>query len=207
MRRAFALCVLLAACDPAATPSQTPDPVPTQTSTPDPTATQTPTADPAPTQAPTTQTPTPTPPSGTFELDGDSLKLPGPIVFETASDVLKPESETSLLHVRDYLAAKPAITLLRIEGHTDNVGAASASQALSEARALAVAKWLVKKGVDCTRLIPVGFGSQKPIAPNDTADNRAQNRRITFVNAALRGHPIGGMPVEGSGKVAGDPCR
>jgi OOP family OmpA-OmpF porin len=175
--------------------------MPVQTPTPDPAATQTPTADPAPTQAPT---PTPT---GTFELDGDSLKLPGPIVFDTAKDVLKPESESALLHVRDYLTQKPAITLLRIEGHTDNFGATSTSQALSEARALAVAKWLVQKGVDCKRLIPVGFGSSKPIVPNDTVDNRAQNRRITFVNAALRGHPIGGMPVDGGGKVAGDPCQ
>ena len=63
------------------------------------------------------------------------------------------------------------------------------------------------KGIDCKRLIPVGFGETKPVAPNDTPDNKAQNRRTAFVNAALKGKPIGGMPVDGGGKVAGDPCK
>ena len=66
---------------------------------------------------------------------------------------------------------------------------------------------MVAVGIKCDRLIPVGFGSAKPIVPNDTPDHKAQNRRIAFVNAALRGRAIGGMPVDGGGKVAGDPCR
>jgi OOP family OmpA-OmpF porin len=65
----------------------------------------------------------------------------------------------------------------------------------------------VAKGIKCTRLIAVGFGATKPVAANDTPENKAQNRRIAFVNAALKGRPIGGMSVDGGGKIAGDPCR
>ncbi|APR77141.1 Outer membrane protein [Minicystis rosea] len=142
-----------------------------------------------------------------FEFVNGALKLPGPVVFETGSDKLSPVSDTVLEVVEDYLGAKPAITLLRIEGHTDSDGKADNNLALSEKRAMAVARWLVGHGVACSRLIPVGFGQTKPIVPNDTADNKAQNRRVAFVNAALNGKPIGGAPVDGGGKVAGDPCK
>lgn len=141
-----------------------------------------------------------------FQLDGNNLVLPSPVLFEAGNDKLRPESDSALDYVRRYLVDKTYITLLRVEHHTDNQGAAAANQALSERRALAVTRWLVGKGVDCKRLLPVGFGESKPIAPNDNAENRVRNRRTAFVNAALRGRPIGGMPVDGGGKVAGDPC-
>ena len=72
---------------------------------------------------------------------------------------------------------------------------------------LSVAHWLVGVGIACNRLLPVGFGQTKPIAPNDTPDNKAQNRRVDFVNTAVKGKPIGGKPVDGGGKVAGDACH
>lgn len=167
---------------------------------------------PPPTAAPT-QAPQAPPsrsrrtPHSNFELVNGALKLPGPVVFETGSDKLSPVSDTVLDVVEDYLAAKPDITLLRIEGHTDSDGKADANQMLSERRAMAVARWLIGQGVLCSRLIPVGFGQTKPVAANDTADNKAQNRRVAFVNAALKTKPIGGAPVDGGGKVAGDPCK
>ena len=157
-----------------------------------------------------TATPTPEPVKpkvGGVEVKNGQLVLPGPVVFETGKDILKPESDEVLSLVKGYLDAKPEISLLRIEGHTDSDGADAANQTLSEGRALAVARWLVAKQIDCKRLIPVGFGETKPVAANDTPENKAQNRRTAFVNAALRGKPIGGMPVDGGGKVAGDPCK
>ncbi|HVH41849.1 MAG TPA: OmpA family protein [Labilithrix sp.] len=120
---------------------------------------------------------------------------------------LSPSSDASLAHVADYLAAKPYVSLLRIEGHSDDGAPAAASAALTERRAMSVAKWLVAHGVDCKRLVAVGFGSTKPVAPSDTPQNNARNSRVEFVNAALRGRPIGGMPVDGGGRVAGDACR
>jgi len=145
------------------------------------------------------------PPS--FEIENNALKLPGQILFETGKDKLKSESEPLLAHVKAYLDAKSYVTLLRIEVHSDAQGADSYNQMMSEKRALAVARALVGRGVDCKRLLPVGFGESKPIADNTTAEGRAKNRRTVFANAALRGKPIGGQPVDGGGKVAGDPCR
>jgi len=167
-----------------------------------------------PPPAATAETPAPAPAAPVqrtktvnFQMEGGALKLPGPVVFETGSDKLKPESDEVLAIVQDYLEAKPKVSLLRIEGHTDSDGKREANQTLSEQRSLAVARWLVAKGIDCKRLIPVGFGQEKPIADNATPEGKAQNRRTAFVNAALDGKPIGGMPVDGGGKVAGDPCK
>jgi OOP family OmpA-OmpF porin len=143
-------------------------------------------------------------------MEKGALKLPGPVVFETGSDKLKPESDTVLQFVKDYLDAKPDITLLRVEGHTDNDGNPAANETLSEKRALAVSRWLVGKGIDCHRLLPVGFGQTRPIVGTvaaQTPDEKAQNRRTAFLNAAVKGKPIGGMPVDGGGKVAGDSCK
>lgn len=141
-----------------------------------------------------------------YEIENNELKLPSPITFQTASDKLRPESDAPLEYVRGYLEAKSYISTLRIEAHTDRDGSAAANQTLTEKRALAVAKWLVAHGVDCKRLIAVGFGGEKPIAENNTPENKAKNRRVSFVNAALRGHAIGGMSIDGNGRSAGDVC-
>lgn len=142
-----------------------------------------------------------------FEIKDNHLVLPAPITFVTGKATLTPESDAALAHIKAYLDDKTYVTTLRIENHTDSSGNAKFNQALTEQRALAVAKALVGKGVDCKRLLPVGFGETKPVAANDTAEHRAQNRRTEVINAALRGHPIGGMPVDGGGKIAGDPCQ
>jgi OOP family OmpA-OmpF porin len=165
--------------------------------------------EPAKTAEPAATTPAPEPEKAkpAFKVEGGQLRLPGPVVFESGKDILKPESDEVLTIVKQYLDSKPEITLLRIEGHTDSDGDDRANQTLSELRSMAVARWLVAKGTDCKRLIPVGFGETKPIAANDTPENKAQNRRTAFINAALKGKPIGGMPVDGGGKVGGDPCK
>lgn len=137
-----------------------------------------------------------------FKLEGHELVLPSPITFKPGSDTLTEESTAALNHVRAYLEAKSYISQLRIEGHAED----AASQALTQKRALAVARWLVAKGVECKRLVPVGFGNTKPVADNSTAEGKAQNRRITFVNAGLRDRAIGGMPMDGGSKSAGDAC-
>lgn len=141
-----------------------------------------------------------------YALENNELKLTDPFVFAARSDKLLPQSEKALTVVKDYLAEKKAVTLLRIEGHTDASDDAEADQQLSERRALSVARWLVEKSVDCKRLVVVGFGSTKPVAANDTPEHKAQNLRIAFVNAALLGRAIGGMPAHGGGRVAGDVC-
>lgn len=142
-----------------------------------------------------------------FKMKGDQLELPGPVVFDVNKTTLRPESDDVLQIVHDYLAATPKVSLLRIEGHTDDVGQDAANQKLSEGRAMAVAKWLKDKGIDCKRLIPVGFGETRPVADNKAEEGKAQNRRTAFVNAELDGKPIGGLPVDGGGTRAGDACK
>lgn len=141
-----------------------------------------------------------------YVLEGNEVKLNKPIVFETGSDKLKEESTAALVIIKQYLTDKSYISLLRVECHTDNTGNLAANQSLSEKRALAVCVALVKMGVDCKRLLAVGFGANKPVAGNDTPEGKAANQRVSIINAALRGHAIGGMPVDGGGKLAGDSC-
>jgi len=135
------------------------------------------------------------------------VKTAKQIIFETGSDELKPESMAALEVIKQYLADKSYISLLRVECHTDNSGDVNAGQLLTKKRALAICKKLVEMGVDCRRLIAVGFGNTKPVADNSTPEGKAQNRRVSFLNAALRNRLIGGMPADGGGKVAGDVCN
>jgi OOP family OmpA-OmpF porin len=141
-----------------------------------------------------------------YKLEGNEVKINQPVLFETGSAALKPESEAALKIIKQYLDDKSYISLLRVEAHSDNSNNAVANQALTEKRAYAVCRALVVMGVDCKRLIPVGFGDTKPIEDNSTPAGKAANRRISFVNVALRGHLIGGMPADGGGVVAGDIC-
>jgi OOP family OmpA-OmpF porin len=141
-----------------------------------------------------------------FDVQGNRLIVPHPLSFSVGKATLSAESDAAIDYVKRYLTAKSYISLLRIEVHSDNSGNEAMNQKLSEERALAVGKAIIAKGIDCKRLLAVGFGSMKPVAPNDTPENKAKNRRVSFENAALRDRPIGGMPVDGGGKVAGDLC-
>jgi OOP family OmpA-OmpF porin len=67
-----------------------------------------------------------------------------------------------------------------VEGHTDNTGSDAYNQALSVRRANAVLKYLVDAGVPASRLSAQGFGESQPVADNDTAEGRAQNRRVVL---------------------------
>lgn len=127
--------------------------------------------------------------------DGHAMVLPQGLAFAPGSPDLLTQSEPGLALIRAYLAKQPTITLLRIEGHVTDAPDEQSRLVLSLKRSLTVARWLVEHGVECKRLIPVGFGSSKPRhPPGDT-----RNERIEFVNAALRGRPIGGLPVDGGG--------
>ena len=99
------------------------------------------------------------------------------ILFDTGKSDIKPESAGVLDEIVKVLT-KDAKLKLRVEGHTDNVGAKAANMKLSKQRAEAVKKWLVGKGVAAARLEATGLGDSKPLAPNDSDDARAKNRRV-----------------------------
>ena len=138
-----------------------------------------------------------------YKISGNEVVIAKAVSFETGSAKLTLESDEALTIVKQYLDDKSYISRLRIEGHLATDG----SQQLSEQRALAVCKRLVELGVDCKRLIAVGFGNTKPVADNGTPEGRSQNTRISFINVALLGHLIGGMPEDGGGHIAGDVCE
>ena len=142
-----------------------------------------------------------------YKLEGSEVKITKPVLFEAGSAKLKPESIAALEIIKQYLTDKSYISQLRVECHTDNSDAAAISQALTEKRAMVICRKLIEMGVDCKRLLAVGFGDTKPVADNSTADGKAENRHVSFVNVSLRGHVIGGMPVDGGGKVAGELCN
>jgi len=78
-----------------------------------------------------------------------------------------------------------------VAGHADARGRAKRNLALSQRRARAVVTYLIQKGIDAGRLEAVGYGEARPVAPNDTPQNRAKNRRIEveITGAAAQGPP------------------
>jgi OOP family OmpA-OmpF porin len=74
------------------------------------------------------------------------------------------------------LQKNPTIKI-EIAGHTDNKGDKKYNQTLSQKRAETVVNYIVKKGIAITRLTAKGYGDTTPIAPNDTEENKAKNRR------------------------------
>jgi outer membrane protein OmpA-like peptidoglycan-associated protein len=103
------------------------------------------------------------------------------ILFDTDSDVIKPESAPVIKQIAKGLETNPNLKLL-IEGHTDSVGNADHNLDLSRRRAEAVRSVLITQfNVDDTRLAAAGKGSSKPVDTNDTPQGRAQNRRVELV--------------------------
>ncbi|MBW3468703.1 OmpA family protein [Arthrospiribacter ruber] len=101
------------------------------------------------------------------------------IFFDFDKDELKPESMSSLKRLRDFLMTNYNVNIY-IVGHTDNVGSASYNENLSLRRAESVKRYLLENGIKEGRAIPLGKGDREPIRPNDSAENRAMNRRITI---------------------------
>lgn len=105
------------------------------------------------------------------------IRLDLDVLFAFDSDKIAPAYEGKIKEVSDLLNAHPDYSVI-LEGHTDSVGAEAYNQKLSERRAAAVAKVLMKDGVAANRISTVGYGETKPVADNATKEGRAQNRRV-----------------------------
>jgi outer membrane protein OmpA-like peptidoglycan-associated protein len=103
----------------------------------------------------------------------------GHINFATDSATLESSSFATLDRLAAAARSCPGIRIA-IEGHTDAEGSAAYNQRLSVRRAKAVETYLVRAGADRKQLEAVGYGLSRPVAPNDTEDNMARNRRIEF---------------------------
>ncbi|HEY5676104.1 MAG TPA: OmpA family protein [Myxococcales bacterium] len=108
------------------------------------------------------------------------ILLKDSINFDTGKDTIKKDSLPLLDQVAKLLQEHPEMKRVRVEGHTDNRGGAAFNKELSTRRAAAVVRYLVRKGVDPSRLVAAGYGFEQPIASNATALGRAKNRRVAF---------------------------
>jgi outer membrane protein OmpA-like peptidoglycan-associated protein len=113
------------------------------------------------------------------------LQMPSGITFATDSATVQPQFRPTLDKVADVLDRYNQ-TYVDVYGHTDSTGSDSYNQSLSERRAVAVADYLVSRGVESARLETLGYGETQPIATNDTEDGRAQNRRVEIKIVPVR---------------------
>jgi OOP family OmpA-OmpF porin len=102
------------------------------------------------------------------------------ILFETNEAKLLPLSYSNLDIMAEYLNKNPK-SIVEIAGHTDNTGNETQNQLLSENRARAVLTYLLMKNIDKSRISYKGYGSSKPIATNETLEDRKINRRVEFI--------------------------
>jgi outer membrane protein OmpA-like peptidoglycan-associated protein len=118
------------------------------------------------------------------------------VLFDTAQATLRPGAREKLAKVAGIVLAHPDLHL-DIEGHTDSVGDDAYNQRLSERRAASVSEFLIKQGVQASAITSKGFGETSPVASNDTAAGRQQNRRVELV--------VTGESIKGSAASAGVP--
>jgi OOP family OmpA-OmpF porin len=128
-----------------------------------------------------------------IRLEGSNVRVMQQVHFQTASATILPDSFPMLGEIAQLLIANPDIKQMRIEGHTDNHGAADYNLDLSKRRAASVRTWLMEHGVDGGRMQSQGYGMTLPVASNETEQGRAENRRVEFkvVDEAATGAPSG----------------
>lgn len=114
------------------------------------------------------------------EIETERLSLKDAINFDTGKDTIRAESSAIIDAIAAILNGHADLRLIRVEGHTDNVGSAAYNKDLSQRRAQSVVAALAARGVARERLVPVGFGFERPVAPNTSPLGRAKNRRVEF---------------------------
>jgi len=112
------------------------------------------------------------------------------VLFDTGKFTLKPGAREKLARISGIVLAHPGLKL-EVEGHTDSVGSDELNQKLSEQRADSVREFLVQQGVNSNIITARGLGKTQPVASNDTAAGRQQNRRVEMiVSGDVIGNPI-----------------
>jgi outer membrane protein OmpA-like peptidoglycan-associated protein len=110
---------------------------------------------------------------------GDAVVLQN-IQFEYNSSALTNDSRPGIQMLTEFLQRNPELRV-ELAGHTDNVGSDSYNLKLSSERAETVRDALIANGIDASRLTAKGYGASQPIAPNDTEEHRALNRRTEMI--------------------------
>ncbi len=116
--------------------------------------------------------------------DNITLNMPGNITFPTNSADLN-ASFYEVLNSVAIVLNEFQQTVIEVAGHTDSTGTVAYNQGLSERRAESVAAYLRTRNILADRIITVGMGPHRPIASNDTAEGRQQNRRVELTLVPL----------------------
>lgn len=116
-------------------------------------------------------------------IKGCKIDIAEKIYFDSGKSTILPKSYAVLDNIAQLLTNQDQINLVRVEGHTDNVGQPERNKTLSQERADSVVRYLTDKKVAASRLTAQGFGQEKPIASNKTASGRSTNRRVEFIIA------------------------
>ncbi|HYV61062.1 MAG TPA: OmpA family protein [Bryobacteraceae bacterium] len=117
------------------------------------------------------------------------------VLFDTAKFSLRPEAREKLAKVAGIVSGHPGLRL-DVEGHTDNVGGDDYNQQLSEQRGSAVRDYLTQQGMPANSVSTKGFGKTQPVASNETASGRQQNRRVELViSGEIIGQQIVVIPI------------
>ena len=101
----------------------------------------------------------------------------GNILFNSGNANLRPESYAAMNRLVELMRENPTLKI-EVSGHTDNVGSAANNKTLSNNRAITVRNYLTSQGIAADRLEYNGYGPDRPIAPNNTEEGRASNRRV-----------------------------
>jgi outer membrane protein OmpA-like peptidoglycan-associated protein len=104
------------------------------------------------------------------------------VLFDTGKTTLKPDAKITLAKLAGVMLVFSKTTMI-VEGYTDNVGTEATNLKLSESRAKAVRDFLESQGIASNRLTSTGKGPADPVAPNDTPDGRAKNRRVEIISS------------------------
>ncbi len=116
------------------------------------------------------------------------------VLFDSAKFTLRPAAREKLAKISGIVLAYPTLALA-IEGNTDSVGGDSYNQTLSENRAGSVRDYLGQQGIPAASMTAHGFGKTQPVASNDTAGGRQQNRRVELiVSGEVIGNVVGAGP-------------
>jgi len=116
------------------------------------------------------------------------------VLFDTAKSTLRPLAREKLAKVAGIVSGHPGLRL-DVEGHTDSVGSDAYNQQLSEDRGMSVRDYLTGQGMATGSVTSRGFGKTQPVASNDTAAGRQQNRRVELViSGDIIGAEIGTSP-------------
>jgi outer membrane protein OmpA-like peptidoglycan-associated protein len=133
-------------------------------------------------------------------LTETTIQILEKVYFDFNKSKIQERSYPLLDEVVKILTDNPKVNLVRIEGHTDNIGTRAYNAGLSHRRAISIQRYLLKEGIAKNRLTAKGYGFDFPIDTNATQEGRDRNRRVEFNILEIDGKPVENQVIRTKGK-------